>query len=796
MNGLPGTNGSTGTPGATGATGSTGATGVTGATGPSSVDVFNIHAELPELLAVQLINLDIGDATRSPVVTFRVTDGIGRGAVGLTAGSTGHLRFGIAKLTPAVPGNQTGVAHSGDPSYWTNYITSRGNPTLERTGRLVDNKDGTYVYTFTTTVAANAGYVANYTHRLGIQVSGTLSGETTLTPVGIAPPVNFTYDFVPDGSAVTDTRDIVDVRNCNQCHGKLAVHGNNRFETKFCGLCHNPSLRDANGNSVDLKVFIHKIHYSANLPSVRAGAPYMLAGENYSDTTLPLEVRNCRKCHNGDANADHPTPQGNDWKSVPSREACGACHDNINWTLTPPDANSHFGGPQPDNTLCVVCHGINTGLAPIEKMHLTDYPTPHNPFIPFGLTVFNYALRSATVDGSGHPVVTFKITRDDLLGGGPQAMDLSGTTLPAGVTGGPSFLLAYASPQEGNDHPTEYNQLGRAAAQPISVTLASLRAGTSGTITASTTPGWYIATFSGSNAFPAGSEMRAVALQGYFSENPANDSPDRGVVARHTPSVITAVRGDRTRRVVVDNAKCAGCHEQLEAHGGNRVANTAVCVVCHNPNLSSSGRGADPAAIQNFANNIGSPSAEAHEAAVSLLADFGADPLAYPEDGQSFKDLVHGIHSSAVRSTPFTFVRDRGTSGVYGFNWSDVTYPNVDGNCLSCHAANTYKLAGIPAAALPTTARTQSANVPEIRSDIVAARAALPNASDLVNSPQAGSCLGCHNAPLDVAHMEQNGGTVRFPRAAYDASNDVETCVLCHGDGRIEDVDLAHPLLR
>ena len=74
------------------------------------------------------------------------------------------------------------------------------------------------------------------------------------------------------------------------------------------------------------------------------------------------------------------------------------------------------------------------------------------------------AILGGQVDGSGHPVVTFKITRDDLLGGGPQAMDLSGTTLPAGVTGGPSFLLAYASPQEGNDHPTEYNQLGRAAA--------------------------------------------------------------------------------------------------------------------------------------------------------------------------------------------------------------------------------------------------------------------------------------------------------------------------------------------
>ena len=91
--------------------------------------------------------------------------------------------------------------------------------------------------------------------------------------------MNFTHDFVPAGGPVTSTREIVDVNNCNQCHGKLTAHGS-RFETKYCVMCHNPDLNDANGNSVDLKVFIHKIHYSSNLPSVRAGVPYVLAGDS------------------------------------------------------------------------------------------------------------------------------------------------------------------------------------------------------------------------------------------------------------------------------------------------------------------------------------------------------------------------------------------------------------------------------------------------------------------------------------------------------------------------------------
>ena len=33
--------------------------------------------------------------------------------------------------------------------------------------------------------------------------------------------------------------------------------------------------------------------------------------------------------------------------------------------------------------------------------------------------------------------------------------------------------------------------------------------------------------------------------------------------------------------------------EVLQAHGGSRVDNAQVCVVCHNPNLSSSGRTVD-----------------------------------------------------------------------------------------------------------------------------------------------------------------------------------------------------------
>lgn len=779
QNGMNGRDGVNGTDGSTGTPGATGATGATGPRGPSSLDIFNVHAELPEVLQVSLVSLEIGSATRSTIVTFRVTDGLGRGAIGLRAGSSGgHLRFTIAKLTPAV---------DGDASYWTNYVVSNNRPTTERTGPLRDNLDGTYTYVFTTTVAARPGYDPNLTHRLAIQLSGTLSGETAQTPIGVAPPVNFTHDFVPAGGPVTVEREIVDVANCNQCHGQLQIHGS-RFETKYCVVCHNPQLPSA-----DLKVFIHRIHYSSNLPSVRAGRPYTLAGEDYSDTTLPLEVKNCRKCHNGEPTAANPTAQGNNWRDAPSREACGSCHDNIDWAAQPPAPNAHFGGGQANNRLCTLCHGSGS-LAPVERVHLTDNATPNNPQVPVGLSNFSYDIRSVSVDGAGHPIVAFRVMRN--TGSGPVALDLSGTALPAApvTTGGPSFLIAYALPQDGVAQPGEYTQAGRSAAQPLSVSLASLRAGTAGTVTA-TTGGYYLATFSGANAFPVGAQMRAVALQGYFSENLPSDNPDRGAIGRHTVSVIRGVTGDRTRRVIVDNNKCANCHELLEGHGGNRVQNIAVCVVCHNPNLSTSGRAANPAQMADQAAGIGNPSAEAREAAIATIAAHGSNPLTYPEATNNFKDMIHGIHGSGSRSNNYVFVRDRGTSGVYNYDWSDVTYPNIDGNCLSCHLPNTYRV-GVTASSLATTERTTTGNAGEIRTEILAARASLPNATDLVTSPQTASCLGCHDSPLAVAHMDQNGGAVRTPRALWNPAGIVETCDLCHGPGRLADVDAMHPLLR
>ena len=156
------------------------------------------------------------------------------------------------------------------------------------------------------------------------------------------------------------TMDIAATANCNRCHDPVALHGGNRREVQYCVTCHNPGSTDANsGNTVDLKVMIHKIHMGANLPSVQAGEPYIIWGFNnsvhdYSNVLFPQDIRNCVNCHAGSATGtdlqfpagqDYSltlTSQGDNWANYASQAACGSCHDAL-------DFSRHRGGQTDDS---------------------------------------------------------------------------------------------------------------------------------------------------------------------------------------------------------------------------------------------------------------------------------------------------------------------------------------------------------------------------------------------------------------------------------------------------------------
>jgi OmcA/MtrC family decaheme c-type cytochrome len=668
------------------------------------VDVADVHPGLQPVADVNAsidgVTIDVDDMAQTATLTvdFTVTDPYGDPIPDLGAESSSrpgrfaYLRFALSELMPAEEG-------SGDPDLWVGYTRGDRDP-----ANLVDNGDGTYVYVFGTNLYDQ--YVPTLRHRLLLMVYGDI----------VAQAKDVTYDFVPDqlpGPFVFDTsRDIVTTEACNGCHGRLgsplgtaSFHGGSRYLTKACATCHTSTL---GGGPFWFPVLVHKIHSAKMVEDV-----------DFTDVTYPQDLRNCAKCHAG--------TDGTNWYTRPSREACATCHD-INWDT----GEGHPAGPQATNFACAGCHPPED----IQAYHQTEISTPNNPTVPDPLVNFEYVIDEVTVNANDEPVVSFHINEDGV------PLDLT-TIPPPGFSRGPSFLVAYAMPQDGVDEPIDYNQLGRTAGQPASVSLSSLE----GTLTG--TPDSYTAVLTAA-PFPTGATLRAVALQGYFTQLLGDPNRTDDDVARHTPSVVKAVTGDPVRRELVEIPKCLSCHESLELHGGNRVDNVQVCVICHNPNLSSSGRTAD--------------TTQTAQTQKDALAAAGYDPndaLTWPEATMQFKNLIHGIHSAAFRDYPYEFVRNR-QNGIY-YNWSEVTFPGILSNCETCHIPGAYS-ANLPAGLLVTTdVTTDGLNLTQ--EDVVAARESVPNPTDLINSETAGTCYMCHDNDPATAHMDQNGGVIDGWRA-------------------------------
>ncbi|HWP12742.1 MAG TPA: OmcA/MtrC family decaheme c-type cytochrome [Ramlibacter sp.] len=815
-----------------------------------------------------------------PVVTFQLTDANNRGIKGLgftsksaTAKLPGlsNMAFAVAKLVPGA---------NGGPSKWVSYIvtasptTTAGEvptrPTTDNIGTLVDNGDGTYKYTFyrditkvkdmvsaatltAPSVAADLGdltYDATKLHRLVIQVGGNARGTGTntadgtasgVTSVAMGAPVNIVLDWYPATGKVVaatdaDQRELVSIANCNECHGKLAFHGGNRVDTKFCVVCHTeqrkygyanvastagkfpaltetatvdsvtgitsyryaPETRVADGEvSGNFTTMVHKIHQGKDL--VKQNYNYAnVAFNNKGYSMLDSGQRMCSKCHDNTKAA-----QADNWKAKPTRLACGACHDGINWATgagtTLADkaeglgkASGHLAGAKSDDSTCAVCHTADA----IAVNHQTDNLTKHNPTVPAGLKNISYEIKSAAVDATNKLTVVFKVMVD----GVPATFKAPAAAMAnplAGFTGSPSFLLAYATDATATDGikaPADYTNAGNKQAQAISVSIANLLDTTKtadGSLSATPdSQGYYTATFlgTGTKKFPVGATMRAVGLQGYFTQvSPA--------AARHAISVVKEVTGDAVRRKVVDPEKCSSCHEWFEGHGGNRVYQTQVCVMCHVPGLATSGR-----QIPDSTMNTWSFTAD-----LQKIVDFWKfdktkpnAALALPVTTNNFKDMIHGIHAGRERVNPFRDARDSTSRGsITLLDFARMDFPGQLNNCETCHIAGTFS--AVPLNALPSTYETvdaaYDAGIAAGTATTVMAKNALAtttaNGTDRVTTPFAGACVSCHDSTASKAHIRQQGGQLQVNRNTPGLVGG-ESCVTCHGAGRSEDPAIAH----
>jgi OmcA/MtrC family decaheme c-type cytochrome len=409
-------------------------------------------------------------------------------------------------------------------------------------GTYTTNADGDYTYKFATKAPANADRTA--THSIGIYATRDLTSFDLARYYS-----NAVFNFIPNGGNVTVIRDVVQTTSCNQCHDPLAEHGGARQAVELCVLCHQPQTVDPDtGNTVDLKVMVHKIHMGSSLPSVVAGGKYQIIGNNqsvndYSTVVFPSDVRNCTICHTPTAT------QANSYLTQPSRASCGSCHDDVDFA----SGKNHAGGlPVNDDKLCSQCHlpqGTNEFDASILGAHTIETNSTQLP----GTVIKLVSVANGLAGKS--PTVTFTLK------------DKSGNPLTASKMG--SLNLVLAGPT--SDYATYISESARGAS-----------GGSGGTYTYTFTAA-IPASAKGTYSIGAEGYNNVTINPGTVKEASVRDASVNDVFNFSVDSSPVSLR-----RQVVATANCNTCHTFLSVHGSNR-NQVEQCVLCHNPNTTDVG---------------------------------------------------------------------------------------------------------------------------------------------------------------------------------------------------------------
>jgi OmcA/MtrC family decaheme c-type cytochrome len=410
-------------------------------------------------------------------------------------------------------------------------------------GTWTDLEIGHAIYRFKTVLPA--GYDGSKTHTLAIYATRNLTDI-----IGKNYYDNVEHDFRPDGDAVTETWDKIATGTCNGCHDLLSAHGGSRQEVKLCVTCHSPQTIDPDtGNTVDMKVMVHKIHRGASLPSVEAGTPYVIIGNqgsvhDFSTVVFPQDIRNCVRCHTPEATQAHV------WFTYPARAACASCHDDIDWVT----GANHPAGPQADDSACASCHRPQ-GDREFDASVIGAHTVPYKSTQLKGLIATIVSVSNAAAGQK--PTVVFRINESD---GTPVAPASFGSNLNL-LMGGPTTDYAINPTRERADG-ASFD--GMTAVYTFTHAIPETATGT-----------W---------AFSI-EARRTVVLDPAPPEGP--DFTEGALNVVHYANLSGGM--PEPRRTVVALANCNTCHDRLVLHGGQRLE-VEECVICHNPNASDVAR--------------------------------------------------------------------------------------------------------------------------------------------------------------------------------------------------------------
>jgi OmcA/MtrC family decaheme c-type cytochrome len=265
-------------------------------------------------------------------------------------------------------------------------------------------------------------------------------------------------------------------------------------------------------------------------------------------------------------------------------------------------------------------------------------------------------------------------------------------------------------------------------------------------------------------AFPAGTTLRAVAMESYLTISNMNIS---GRSAMKGEDGAT----DTLRRKIVDIDNCNTCHERVGFHSNaGRMDNPDYCATCHNPQLSNSNLFEGKATF--------------------TLAPDGKE-FTYQQASNNFKDMIHAIHAGAERKAQnpndlFNFIRGNpGASGGAGpMVFQDFVYPAKISDCKTCHLPGTYKVPSNPqymgSVQKAPVDTTMTVTLAGVATTVPASSALGLNAGAYATSsgnllrdgPATAACGSCHNSPSAKAHFATNV-----------APGLGESCASCHGVG-------------
>ena len=360
---------------------------------------------VPERRAAEQFAYDIVEVTntgpgQTPSVRFRVIDP--------TNGDSPWDIFAAAPFTQCAGGASrlaVDIAWPTRPDYHnqgSGLVPAQPiqlNPLVACGGTATANGDGTFSVTSTVPIPASATGTAT------VALEGHPALDANGDGVVDRIPVRNVHEFV----AVTDAtpqprRDVVDIARCDQCHGVLTVHGNNRTDDiQVCATCHNPNATDvtrrvagsacvtelgSDDAPIDLKQMIHAIH---------AGKTHVCGFGNtairFDEVVYPGHLANCEGCHLPDTyypvdaspatgvspttfDAGNPAVLTDDRAVTPNTSACSACHDDASARTHMELNGGSFNatktatGTLAGNTIesCGVCHGPGS-VADVREAH-------------------------------------------------------------------------------------------------------------------------------------------------------------------------------------------------------------------------------------------------------------------------------------------------------------------------------------------------------------------------------------------------------------------------------------------